>query len=139
MPYRVKNGKAAGPDGIIGEFFKHSATSIVPFLVQYFNYLFETGNFPEDWTEAIIQPLHKKGDINSPDNYRGISLLNISGKLYSSILNKRLVSWIEENNVLNDCQVGFRRNYSTVDHLFTLLSLVQKQLLNHKQNFMLRS
>ena len=35
----LKNGKAAGPDGIIGEFFKHSATCVVPFLVKFFNRL----------------------------------------------------------------------------------------------------
>ena len=29
----LKDGKAAGPDGIIGEFFQHSATFVVPFLV----------------------------------------------------------------------------------------------------------
>ena len=39
----LKNGKAAGPDGIIGEFFKHSFTFVVPFLVKFFNRLFTTG------------------------------------------------------------------------------------------------
>ena len=36
----LKNGKAAGPDLIIGEFFKTFATHVVPFLAQYFNKLF---------------------------------------------------------------------------------------------------
>lgn len=38
---------------------------------------------------------------------------------------------MEENSIINEAQAGFRRNYSTVDHIFTLLTLVQKQLLNH--------
>ena len=33
--------------------------------------------------------------------------------------------------MLNEAQAGFRRTYSTIDHVFTLLALVQKQLLNH--------
>ena len=37
---------------------------------------------------------------------------------------------MEENSIINEAQDGFRRNYSTVDHIFTLLTLVQKQLLN---------
>ena len=87
--------------------------------------------FPLAWSESVIQPLHKKGDKNSPDNYRGISLLNVSGKLYSYILNKRLTDWVEEHGLINEAQAGFRRNYSTIDHIFTLLALVQRQLLNH--------
>ncbi|XP_060553306.1 myosin-8-like, partial [Ruditapes philippinarum] len=34
------------------------------------------GYFPEQWTEGFIVPLHKKGDINDPSNYRGITLLS---------------------------------------------------------------
>ena len=82
-------------------------------------------------TEAVIQPVHKKGGISSPDNYMGISLFNINGQIYSCILNKPLTQWIEDNKMLNEAQAGFRQGYSTIDHVFTLLALVQKQLLNH--------
>ena len=44
----LKNGKAAGPDLIIGEFFKNSATHVVPFLVRYFNKLFSSGLYPDN-------------------------------------------------------------------------------------------
>ena len=67
----------------------------------------------------------------TPDNYRGISLLNVSGKLYSYVLNKRLTDCMDEHGLINEAQAGFRRNYSTIDHIFTLLALVQRQLLNH--------
>ena len=87
--------------------------------------------FPLAWSESLIQPLHKKGDKNSPDNYRGISLLNVSRKLYSYVLNKRLTDWVEEHGLINEAQAGFRGNYSTIYHTFTLLALVQRQLLNH--------
>ena len=55
----------------------------------------------------------------------------MGGKLYSYILNKRLTQWIEDNKMLNEAQAGFRQGYSTIDHVFTLLALVQKRLLNH--------
>ena len=58
----LKNEKAAGPDGIIGEILKPAEESIVPFLVKYFNKLFKEGSFPVEWTKGIIVPLHKKGD-----------------------------------------------------------------------------
>ena len=121
----LKNGKAAGPDLIIGEFFKNSATMS--------SFIFSSSLYPDNWSEAIIQPLFKKGDPENPDNYRGVSLLNICSKLYSYILNKRLTCWIDDNNLLNETQAGFRKTYSTTDNLFTLLAVIQKQLLCHKK------
>ena len=79
--------------------FKQASDVILPFLVSLFNYIFSTGFYPRSWSEAIIQLIHKKGPTGVPDNYRGISLLNICSKLYSYILNKRLSEWAEENNV----------------------------------------
>ena len=38
---------------------------------------------------------------------------------------------MEEHRLINEAQTGFRQNYSTMDHIFTLLALVQKQLLSH--------
>lgn len=129
----LKANKAAGPDGVIPEVFKCAHAHIIPFLVQLFNAIFSSGVYPEAWTEAIIHPLHKKGDVHTPDNYRGISLLNICGKLYSFIINKRLSSWVEEQNLLGDIQAGFRKDHRTVDHIFTLFSMIQRHLLRKKK------
>ena len=59
----LKDLKAAGPDGLIGEFYKSSTIYIVPFLVKFFNFLFDHGLFPEECSLAIIHPVHKKGDL----------------------------------------------------------------------------
>ena len=75
----------------------------------------------------------KKGDVNNPNNYRGISLGDASSKVYSTIINLRLQEWVEVNNITGKHQAVFEKNYSTIDHMFTLLALVQKQLsLNRK-------
>ena len=95
--------------------------------MKLFNTLFEKSIFPKNWTESIILPLFKKGDISNPNNYRGISLSDISSKLYSSIINSRLQEWVNEFNITGEHQAGFKRGYSTVDHMFTLLALIQKQ------------
>lgn len=129
----LKANKAAGADGIIPEIFKQSSGKITPFLVHLFNTVFSSGQYPEAWTEAIIHPLHKKGNIHEPDNYRGISLLNVCSKLYSYIINKRLTRWVEDNDVLGDIQAGFRKDHSTIDHIFTLLSMIQRHLLRNRK------
>ena len=81
---RLKNGKAVGLDGFIGELLKHAGHLAMDFLVMFFNALFDRGIYPDSWTESIILPLFKKGNQNDPNNYRGISLCDISSKLYSS-------------------------------------------------------
>ena len=57
---KLKSGKAAGPDLIIGEILKYATNSIAPFFVKLFNHMFDHGLYPNNWTEAIILPLYKK-------------------------------------------------------------------------------
>ena len=73
--------KSPGSDGINNEFYKHAPK----FLHNFFNFLnvcWFYGDIPEDWRTAIVIPIHRKGDRNNPDNYRGISLLNTGYKIY---------------------------------------------------------
>ena len=87
---KIKLRKAPGPDGIIGEIIRYSGNHVVHFFVKFFNTLFDKGIFPDGWTESIVIPLFKKGDMNNPSNCRGISLCDTRSKLYSTIINNRL-------------------------------------------------
>ena len=44
-----------------------------------------SGHFPKCWTEGVIIPIHKKGNKGAVDNYRGITLLSVFGKLFKGI------------------------------------------------------
>lgn len=92
-----------------------------------FSKVFSTGIFPEEWSKSIIIPLHKKGDRDNPDNYRGISLLSCVSKVFTGVLNSRLMKWAEMNSVITDAQAGFRRNHSTIDHIFALYACIERQ------------
>jgi len=49
------------------------------FLHEFLNFLnvcWIYGDIPEEWRTAIVIQIHKKGDRNNTNNYRGISLLN---------------------------------------------------------------
>ena len=54
-------------------------------------------------------------------------------KVYTNILNKRLTLFVESNNILPIEQAGFRENFSTVDHIFTLYSLIHKQFAKNRK------
>lgn len=128
----LKPGKATGIDDILAEFLKSAEQFVTPFLTRLFNKLYDSGHFPEVWTRSVIIPLLKKGDPNNPENYRGISLLSITSKVFTKILNTRLYKWAEKEGKICEEQAGFRKNYSTIDHIFSLFSLIQKTI-NSKQ------
>ena len=51
--------------------------------------MFQSGEVPKYWKDAIIIPVPKKRDANLCDNYRGITLLSVVGNLLTYILAKR--------------------------------------------------
>jgi hypothetical protein len=97
----LKSGKSAGPDKIVAEMLKHANTVIIDFLTRLFNQLFENATFPSEWAKSIIIPIHKKGDVNNPDNYRGVALTSIVSKVYTHILNKRLTTWSQREEKIS--------------------------------------
>ena len=122
---KLKTGKSQSPDGLSAEFFKVCIDFLVPILTFPFNKTFDSGIFPQSWAESIICPVHKKGSKDDPDNYGGISLINIFSKIFTIVLNPRLFKWCEEN-ILAEAQAGSRRGYSTIDNMFTLQSIAWK-------------
>uniref|UniRef100_A0A8C1VFG1 Reverse transcriptase domain-containing protein n=1 Tax=Cyprinus carpio TaxID=7962 RepID=A0A8C1VFG1_CYPCA len=112
----MSNGKAPGPNGIIIEIVKAASHMLCPIMLSLYNKILETGDFPEIWCEAVIFPLYKSGDKNDVGNYRGISLLNVLGKIFTQ--DGRLVSYVEVNNMFCEEQAGYRSGYN----IFILLS-----------------
>ena len=110
------------------EMLKETLTTILPYLKVLFNDIFNSGIYPEDWGESILCPIYKNVNKTSPENYRGISLISSLCKIFNGILTKRLQSWCEDNQVIDESQAGFRKNYSTIDNIFSLQSVVQKYL-----------
>ena len=123
---KLKKGKACGTDEILAEMLKLVDKTAALFFTKLFNILFDQGIYPDDWAKAIVIPIFKKGDPKLTTNYRGVSLLSLVSKCYTSILNKRLVKWVEDNNKISEGQAGFRRGYSTTDHIFTLKAAIDK-------------
>lgn len=120
-----REGKAPGINRIPSEFYKYGTATLRAMLLTSFNSLFEEGEVPEDQLKAIIFPLHKKGSKNEVTNYRGITFLNSSLKIFTSILHHRLSKWVEDNNILSQFQAGFRKQHSTVDQIFNITSICQ--------------
>jgi len=131
----LKSNRSGGPDGICVEMYKFTINDILPFLNPLFNEIFDSDIFTKNWSESIITPLHKKGSINDPNNYRGISLIDSICKIFCHILSNRLTIWCDTFGVIDESQAGFRKQYTTSDNIFTLMALCQKYLSKKKGRF----
>ena len=107
----LKVSKAPGPDSIYPTVLKECADSIAPLLRQIFQRSIDTGELPEDWLKVNVSPIYKKGNRADPGNYRPVSLTSIC-KIIEHIIHTTVMHHLDEHNVLNDEQHGFRKGRS---------------------------
>ena len=130
---KLKNNKACAGDKVLNEFICASYNKLRPVYVLLFNRVLDEGIIPDSWLNGIILPIYKnKGDLNDPDNYRGITLLSCLGKLFTSAVNNRLNKYADRVNLINENQAGFRKKYSTTDHIFLLKNVIDLHLKQKK-------
>ena len=122
---RLACGKAPGKDGIPPEVLKQGKQTILQPLHELLCLCWEQGHIPQDMRDANIVTLYKnKGDCSDCNNYRGISLLSIVGKVFARVALNRLQSLA--SRVYPESQCGFRAGRSTVDMIFSLRQLQEK-------------
>ncbi len=93
----MKKGKAPGDDEIVTEVLKLGGEIIKSTLAELFSQCLQEGKVPDNWCNAVIILLHKKGSITDLGNYRPISLLSNIYKLFTKILTNRLTCTLDFN------------------------------------------
>ena len=104
----LKTGKAVGPDGIPPEALKADTHTSTEMLYPLLNKVWEQEQVPNDWKKGHMVKLPKKGDMSSCNNWRGIMLLSITGKVLTRIILERLKTALEKK--LRDEHAGFRQD-----------------------------
>ena len=124
-----------GPDDIPYAFLRHMSDNAFTFLLNLYNFIWRTGDFPSTWSEAVVLPIPKPGkDHLQVSNYRPISLTSCICKLMEKMVNARLMFYLERGNFLTPVQYGFRKVRSTTDALLSLESNVCEAFAkNHHQ------
>ena len=89
-------------------------------LVELFQFCSLVENFPEEWRRGIIRPIHKDGDLENMDNYRGITITSNVYKLYSSVLESHVMQYAEEEDLFGDFQGAYRKGRRMEDNVFIL-------------------
>jgi len=73
----LKSDKARGKSGILPDMLKCCGAKILEHLAELLSQVWREGRVSQDWRDAVILPIPKKGDLSITDNWRGISLLNV--------------------------------------------------------------
>ena len=132
---KLKGRKAAGGNGILPEMIKCGGTECFEHMLELFQEVWKEQHVPAGWRDALIVPIPKKGDLTMCDNWRGISLLDVTGKVFARILQERLQSVVEDQ--LPDSQCGFRKGRGCVDMLYCARQLVEKTYEHNTKMFLL--
>ncbi|XP_042880256.1 uncharacterized protein LOC122258401 [Penaeus japonicus] len=133
---RSMKNKAPG----ISQIRKTDITNLPPIMIQRLlsicNAALASGYFPSRFKTALVTLIPKAGKPpNRPENFRPISLLEIPGKILERLINNRLQSHLENNNLLNERQYGFRQSRGTTTAIAiayeeTALALANKKKVN---------
>ncbi|BHF69561.1 hypothetical protein SprV_0301260700 [Sparganum proliferum] len=111
--YQVSSVEAPGSETIPAEIYRHGGPQLLGHLTALLQEMLRQGESPQDFKDATTVHLYtRNGNRRICDKHRGISLLNIAGKIFTRIL-------------LNG-QCGFRRHRGTTDMMFAARQLQEK-------------
>jgi hypothetical protein len=92
------SGTSPGPDGVEYDLIKQLDRPIKLILLRIYNNIWNSGEFPDSWRQAIVIPILKPGkNPEKPESYRPIASTNCMCKLMERMVNKRLVWHLETN------------------------------------------
>ena len=120
----LKNNKTSGIDDVLGEQFKNLGSKTHKWLLAILNNYFIQNKIPTIWRKSkIIAILKPRKDSATPKNYRPISLLCHTYKLYERLILNRIAPTIEEH--LSKEHAGFRPGKSCTSHLLNLTQHIE--------------
>ena len=106
----LNSGKALDEMELSAEHLKYSDKVVIPLIVEIFNDILTTKSVPKEFKSGIINPIHKKGkDPRHFENYRGITISSVLGKLFETVILNRLHQLNADQSQL---QYGFTKGLS---------------------------
>ena len=124
--HHMKRGKASGPDKIPAEAIKADIETSTEILHDLLGKIWEQEEIPTEWKEGYLVKFPKKGDMQDCNNYRGITLLSVPGKVLNRVILDRLKTGVDAK--LSDHQAGFRKDRSCTDQIATLRIIVEQSM-----------
>ena len=108
---------APGEDGVRLIYMTKGGEMMTQKVVEMVQFMWMNGS--DKWEEGLrtglVIPLHKKGDRDNPNQYRGVVLLSMGSRIVARIMASRIRLWSEALGLMDDDQSGFRKGRSTAD------------------------
>ena len=117
---KLKNGKAPGSSNVLPGMLKVAMKGgeFGQMVLDLVKAVWKNKHVPQEWVDAILIPIPRKGNLHCFDNWRGIALLDVMGKVVAKVIQGRLQKLAER--LLPECQCGFRRGRGCTDMVFTV-------------------
>lgn len=128
---KMKKRKAAGEDKIPNEAWIYGGEEIITAMAKCIN---KTWNdkIPEEWKAGIVKPVHKKGDKDKIENYRGIALMDTGYKIYVEWIKNKLEEEVKEKKILDRTQFGFRKGKGTIEAIYVIKEIIEQGIRKEK-------
>ena len=129
----MKTNSSSPHSDIPASIFKRFKSTLCKPLKLFWKKSFLLGVVPQLYKNQQITPIHKKGKKTNSSNYRPISLTSHVIKIFERVLRKKLVSYLESNNIINPNQHGFRNNRSCLTQLLSHINNIFFHLTNNTE------
>ena len=120
---KLKPNKAQGLDGVNPRFLLETTDEIAHPLAALMNKSLVEEKLPQDWKDALVTPIFKKGSKSDPGNYRPVSLTSVVCKLTESIIRDHVMKHLISNDLINPCQHGYVPGKSCSTQLLECLDI----------------
>ena len=124
----LKPHKAPGPDGIKPLILRECAEELAPALAAIFRSSLKNGVVPNDWREANVAPIYKKGEKYRAVNYRPVSLTCVICKIMEHVITSNVMAHADRYKIIYPLQHGFRRGASCDTQLIEFVDDISENL-----------
>ena len=114
---KLDTKKSTGLDNLPSRMLKIAAGVLAPSLAFLFNQSISSGIVPTEWKLARVTPIFRKGKRQDVNNYRPISIIPALAKVFERIIYDQFFKYLNDNDLLVNCQSGFRSLHSTLTSL----------------------
>ena len=97
----------------------------MPIYEKLFNIILDHSTVPSDWTKSNNISIFKNKVIKTIQLIPPYNNIKLHGQNFDIRFNNRLSKYLEDNDILNETQSGYRKEYSTTDNIMALYGLLE--------------